>query len=274
MNSVGPFFDLDAFFKRLKHADKRALLLDYDGTLAPFRLNREEAVPYQGIRVILNKFLELDHTRLVIISGRPINGLRPILGLQRSPEIWGSHGLERFVPDGTYKKVDLRQEQRKGLERARQWLEHEELTQYCEYKPAGIAIHTRGLDKVLAERMVEKVRRGMSFVSGAGELTLQDFDGGVELRIRGIDKGLAVTAILDELGTNAVAAYLGDDLTDEDAFRAIKGHGVGVLVRSEFRPTAASLWLKPPHELLAFLQGWLEALGGKEWQGKVKGDSS
>ena len=53
-----------------------------------------------------------------------------------------------------------------------------------------------------------------------------------------------------------VASYLGDDLTDEDAFRALKGRGLSVLVRNELRETLADIWLKPPGELIDFLLKW------------------
>jgi trehalose-phosphatase len=75
MKCVTAAYSLDEFFARLKKAEKRALLLDYDGTLAPFRPKREDAVPYPGLRKKLNEFLEMDHTRVVIISGRPIEEL-------------------------------------------------------------------------------------------------------------------------------------------------------------------------------------------------------
>jgi trehalose 6-phosphate phosphatase len=51
-------------------------------------------------------------------------------------------------------------------------------------------------------------------------------------------------------------AYLGDDVTDEDAFRAVKGRGLAVLVRAEYRRTAADIWIKPPHELKNFIGRW------------------
>jgi trehalose 6-phosphate phosphatase len=60
------------------------------------------------------------------------------------------------------------------------------------------------------------------------------------------------------------AAYLGDDATDERAFRAISGRGLSVLVRPSWRQTAAELWLRPPEELLDFLNRWLEALRGRD----------
>jgi len=88
-------------------------------------------------------------------------------------------------------------------------------------------------------------------------LTLHEFDGGLELRPSGITKAQAVDRILCEMPSGTAAAYLGDDLTDEDAFVAIKGRGLAVLVRETFRDTCADIWLRPPDELLAFLRRWL-----------------
>jgi trehalose-6-phosphatase len=62
--------------------------------------------------------------------------------------------------------------------------------------------------------------------------------------------------LLSEAGPDTAIAYLGDDMTDEDAFAVTKLRGVGVLVRPEFRETAADIWIRPPHELLAFLSHW------------------
>ena len=68
---------------------------------------------------------------------------------------------------------------------------------------------------------------------------------------------------LAEIGTGKPAAYLGDDSADESAFQAMQGHGITVLVRSTLRPTAAEFWLKPPEELVAFLELWLKACAGR-----------
>jgi trehalose-6-phosphatase len=92
---------------------------------------------------------------------------------------------------------------------------------------------------------------------------LLEFDGGLEIRVAGPGKGDAVRVILKEAGPGAAVAYLGDDQTDEDAFRALKGNGLTALVRPQSRPTGADVWLQPPHELLQFLQEWLRASGGQ-----------
>ena len=62
-------------------------------------------------------------------------------------------------------------------------------------------------------------------------------------------------------------AYLGDDQTDEDAFRAVGDigeKGLSVLVRTHVRETAADVWIKPPQQLIEFLENWLLASGGTE----------
>jgi trehalose-6-phosphatase len=53
------------------------------------------------------------------------------------------------------------------------------------------------------------------------------------------------------------AAYLGDDLTDEDAFAAMGSGGYSILVRTEVRKSRARFWLRPPEELLGFLDEWI-----------------
>ena len=65
-----------------------------------------------------------------------------------------------------------------------------------------------------------------------------------------------VKQILNECSRDEVIAYLGDDLTDEDAFKELKDKGLSVLVRKTYRETVADCWLKPPNELLDFLHNW------------------
>ena len=67
-----------------------------------------------------------------------------------------------------------------------------------------------------------------------------------------------VSSILEEHGKNTVVAYLGDDETDEDAFTALGDRGLSVLVSQESRSTGADIWIRPPEELFAFLEGWIE----------------
>jgi trehalose-phosphatase len=104
------------------------------------------------------------------------------------------------------------------------------------------------------------VLAGWNLVAEHTGLELLEFDGGVEIRVPGVDKGDVVRFVLNEMEPGTPVAYLGDDATDEHAFRVIRGRGLTGLVRPHWRQTAAQLWLKPPEELVKFLKLWLEAV--------------
>jgi trehalose-phosphatase len=244
------------FFAKLATAAHRALLLDYDGTLAPFRIERDLATPFPGVRDVLMAMQLAGHTRLVIISGRRACELPALLGLERQPEIWGTHGWERLGSDGSYTAPQLQACACAGLAAARNWAEQRGLGQQIEEKPASLALHWRGLPADTIAEIHASALAHFAQLAPAADLELSTFDGGLELRAPGRDKGFAARAILSELGENAAIAYLGDDLTDEDAFAALDGRGLSVLVRAELRPSKARIWLRPPEELLAFLWQW------------------
>jgi trehalose 6-phosphate phosphatase len=251
-----------AFIERLKSVSSRVLLLDYDGTLAPFHFDRSQAFPYSEVPGLLLQIIQ-QGTRVVLVSGRRATELVLLCGLDPHPEIWGSHGLERLLPDGTYEVAPLPREQRAGLELAAKSLRSHDLEPRIEEKPGGIAVHWRGLSHADAEKVRKQVMQLWAPLLADCGLTLLKFDGGVELRTPSKNKGDAVRTILSETGPNSAIAYLGDDQTDEDAFRALKGRGLAVLVRAESRLTAADVWLRPPDELLGFLKEWLRASGGE-----------
>jgi trehalose-phosphatase len=123
-------------------------------------------------------------------------------------------------------------------------------------KPASVALHWRGAQPAEVETLERWCLGSWGALEPAHGLKLHTFDGGLELRAPGHDKGTAVRTVLAESPPGTVAAYLGDDLTDEDAFRALPEGCLGVLVRPELRNTAATTWLRPPQELLAFLDRW------------------
>jgi len=255
---LNPKLNVNEFFNRLPQAREKALFLDYDGTLAPFKSNPGEALPYPGVRELITRIMERSDTRLVIVTGRWTRDLIPLLGLRNLPEIWGSHGLERFKMDGSYEISPMDERAVQGLATADEWIEKKGLLHRCEKKPGCLALHWRGLTESSVLELKNAVAPNWRHLSGAMGLDLIEFDGGIELRVPARNKGDAVESVLDEIRWDGTAAaYLGDDSTDEDAFRVLKGKGIGVLVRKQFRPTAADLWIRPPGELLDFLSSWL-----------------
>jgi len=259
MKILNPEKDPSRFFASLGESRSCALLLDYDGTLAPFVVERDEAVPHPGVPDVLEGIIENQVTRLVIITGRGLNDIIPLLGLEPPPEIWGSHGGERLFPDGTQQRATLPSNTSHALESAVRWMEKAGWSAHVEKKPLGVAVHWRGAEPTRLNEMQNRLLEVLPRIAAGTGLSVHAFDGGLELRPPEISKGAAVKTILAEMEDKVVAAYLGDDLTDEDGFAAMKkctSLGLGVLVREELRETEADLWLRPPEELLDFLRNW------------------
>jgi len=251
------------FFVCLSQARKSTLLLDYDGTLAPLRPERNCAFPYAPVPQLLEGIASAGCTRIVLISGRPAREIPPLLGLKKHPEIWGSHGMERLLPNGEYKAVKLDARLSAAFATASAGLEREGLGSRMEWKPGSLAIHWRGLPQPEVGEIWTTALRILQPVAFSNGLLLSNFDGGVEMRVKNPNKGDAVQAILKGNGSHVPVAYLGDDTTDEDAFACVNPLGLTALVRDVYRPTTAQIWLRPPEELLAFLSQWLQACGGE-----------
>ena len=259
MRALGPSGDADFFFRRLSRAAVKVLLLDYDGTLAPFREVRNEARPYPGVEELLTEIVDSGEVRLVLVTGRPIDGVRSLLQLDPMPEIWGSYGFERRRANGRSESADLTRRAAATLSAEADWISSRGFGDFLERKPFGLALHSRGAASERFDRARrESLRRWED--SGDASVCLEEFDGGLELRAAGRGKAYAVERVLEEAGPGTVAAYLGDDASDEPAFRAVRSAGIAVLVRPNLRVTEADLWISPPGELLGFLRRWLESV--------------
>ena len=263
MEYLSPEQSVQQRLERIATSARPVLFLDYDGTLAPFSVERDKAFPYEGVREELVRIMNETRTRLVIVTGRPVDDLLPLLGLDTPPEIFGSHGWERRRPDGSRHTFPLSSDTAAALADARFWVEQSGLTERSESKPASVTIHWRDKDENERQELEQAILDAWQPYTSVKDIELAAFDGGIELRVLGQDKGRAVRAVLDEVGPEAAAAYLGDDQTDEDAFAVLEHEGLPILVRGQKRPTRADLWLKPPEELLSFLRQWREMTSGE-----------
>jgi len=249
-------FDLNAFYETLDGNGPKLLFLDYDGTLAPFNDEPKLAFPYPGVMKILDEIIKNSPTRIVIISGRSIQELTPLLGLDGKVEMWGTHGREHQLPDGTYHRADATPEQSKGIGFCIAKVMALEPQVRVETKPGAVAFHWRGIKTSRVLQLKEEMFFELERIAVAYQLAVKSFNGGMELIVPGQDKGTAVREVLREVNPDTTMAYLGDDLSDEDAFWELKVKGLSVLVAGSLRPTQADLWLQPPDELIGFLEKW------------------
>lgn len=251
--------EVERFLARVASSPRAALLLDYDGTLAPFTVKRDQAFPYAGVPALLQEIIRNGRTRVVVISGRDVTTLPPLLHVQPPPELWGIHGLQRLREDGTPVMPQLETKTLDALGDAVRWLDYQHLRHVAEIKTGTVAVHWRGLTMIEADEIRARVLLGWRLLATHHQLNLLEFDGGIEIRAREANKGDAVRSFLDDFGPDAPVAYLGDDTSDESAFAAIGRRGLTFLVRSQPRQTHAKIWLNPPNDVVVFLELWLNA---------------
>jgi trehalose 6-phosphate phosphatase len=264
---------LDDFFHSFFQGHAPLLLLDYDGTLAPFRVDRTKARPWTGVREALGRIQRQGHTRMVVITGRPAKEIGPLLRgyppvIDPMLEVWGLHGAERLYPDGRRELEQAPPETQRRLDELREHLRHNNLGGQFEDKPNAAVMHWRGASPRTAKFIEMRTRELFEPLARLQGLTLLPFEGGLELRV-GRDKGAAISTLVAEAPPGCPVAYVGDDLTDEAGFRAVnqaQGPHLSVLMRAEHRETAADVWLRPPAEMRGFLKRWyraMEAVHGK-----------
>ena len=232
---------------------KVAVFLDYDGTLTPIVSQPEDAWLSDSMRQTLR---ELAVQALVaILSGRDLDDVRRRVNLDGIVYA-GSHGFDIAGPRGLRRQVAT--EFLPNLEIAEKEL-HEALDGIpgarVERKHFSIAAHYRNVK----ENDVSKVERAVTEVA-ARHHELRRIDGKkVYELLPNIewDKGKAVLWLLETLSSecgNVLPIYIGDDSTDEDAFRALEQCGIGILVSEQSQPTAARYSLKDPAEVERFLR--------------------
>ena len=250
---------LNAFLQQLKTAPASVLLLDYDGTLAPFHVDRSLAFLIMESISILENIAQCGRTKIIIISGRPIVELRALLTPMNDLEMWGTHGLERQLSDGSYSCVQISEEDAVPG-KAQEWVVAAGLLSRAEIKLGGIAIHWRGLPcrgKSVNHSLRMAGQRWPRNQDSSCSNLRRDWSCVYRIQTRAMQSGRSLRTEC------AAIAYLGDDLTDEDAFRVLKGHGLTVLVRDAYRETNAEAWIRPPQELIDFLERWLINISGQ-----------
>jgi trehalose 6-phosphate phosphatase len=250
---------VEDFFRRFDRSMTALLLLDYDGTLAPFQTDRHKAYSYPGIMPVLDRIIRSGRTKVSIVSGRPVSEIQNLLSSLTDFEIWGAHGLEHLSANGVYRRTEIGPKELAIIRQAEEWLSQAGLLPITEIKPGGIAVHWRGLSAAESEDVRRRIQDGWKKFMGVQGIKLLAFDGGIELRTARPDKGDVIRAILKKEDAATPVAFLGDDFTDEDAFRVLNGRGLSVLVRPEYRITNANAWLQPPQELIDFLKLWSDA---------------
>jgi trehalose-phosphatase len=237
-------------------------VLDYDGTLAPFREQRMEAFPLEGIPELLCEICATGRTHLAIMTGRPLKELLYLLGDLDIP-VSGSQGTEFRFADGTTQTHLPNELQEERLVLAEKEARSLAPSDRVERKVASVAVHTRGMPEARAGELEDSLFERWNAGARQHELEVRRFSGGVELRLLGIDKGTALERLLENREEGTFCVYVGDDETDEDAFRTIRDRGFGIKVGGRGDPTEATGRLSDPVAVREFLRQWLKMTAGR-----------
>jgi trehalose 6-phosphate phosphatase len=197
---------------------------DVDGVLAPIVEHADQSQLSPGVAAALGRLAEV--VPVIILSGRSLESVERLFRFAPTMLVVGSHGLEVrgtdvLALDRTEQRTfeELRALGEKTVDAIGEgaWLEH---------KPASVVVHTRAADERLAQPAVDALVNLVGMVEGA---SVKHGHSVVELLARDASKGTALLGFARALERSPIA-YLGDDLTDEDAFRLMSGNDVSVRV--------------------------------------------
>ncbi|MGX5696404.1 bifunctional alpha,alpha-trehalose-phosphate synthase (UDP-forming)/trehalose-phosphatase [Agromyces soli] len=214
---------------RLAATERLLVALDFDGTLAPLVDRPEDARATQRARAAVERLATSDDTRVAIVSGRALTSLREVADPPAGVLLSGSHGVELQLDDGAV-TIELRDIEHERLTRLTSLLEETAAEidgAWVEHKPAGLALHTRRLSVADGAALQHVARERVE--SELDGITSRTGKAVIEFSVRSSDKGESLTRVRQYLGSTAVL-YVGDDVTDEDAFAALDADDVGVKV--------------------------------------------
>lgn len=232
--------------------DEGVVFLDYDGTLTPIVARPELATLSDGMRETLRRLAA--RLSVAVVSGRDVAVVADLVGIDGLAYV-GSHGLDI---------TGFRAGER-GYEVARDFLPQLDAAERALRRAtagiAGVLVERKRFSVATHVRLAAPAARGTveSIVERVGRAhpSLRREQGKMVFELRpdiDWDKGRAVCWLLDALGRDRSAAlFIGDDLTDETAFRALAGRGLGIVVSETDRPTAADLRLANPAEVQLLL---------------------
>ena len=246
---------------RIQQARNIFLLLDYDGTLTPIVSRPELALCPPEVKRLLEELRDFPHVDLAVISGRALEDIRERVGISRITYI-GNHGLSIQNPVGVHKKrlSPLRQEEFNKIRQAVEKSLGSIRGILLEDKGLILAVHYRNVAREsigrihqVLEKIIERWKEGWQITSGKMVLEIRP-------RVE-FDKGKVVQEILKAFSREGfLPIFLGDDRTDEDAFRVVKKRGITAHVGPGGDDSEAEYYLKDPSEVETFLCRFAEVL--------------
>jgi trehalose 6-phosphate phosphatase len=232
---------------RIRDAEHRLLLLDFDGTLVRLRRHPDDVRFSARGRKILERLAVHEKLTIAVVSGRELEKIQNLVGVEGIRYV-GLHGAER-AGETTVPSIAARQMVEAALKTAQTGLAGLRGIE-IEDKRLSFAVHYRGA----RPPAIEAASRVVADIAAASNDKLRILCGKKvwELLPREFPgKGFAVLELFARLPENKIAIYFGDDETDEEAFSVLPGQ-ITVNVGGASN-THASFYVRSPSDVLNFL---------------------
>ena len=218
--------ELSAALGRLATTPVLLVALDFDGTLAPEVDDPLAARAVPEAVTAIRRLADLDATRVALVSGRDLVSLGTVAEVDEDVLLVGSHGIELRVDGHESSLTDAELALRAELARVLEDAARGRAGVHVEGKPAGLALHTRTADEATTEAVVRDALAGVAGLSGVTERRGKNV---VEFAVRPTGKDDGVRRLRELTGATGVL-FAGDDVTDEDGFRALGPGDLGLKV--------------------------------------------
>ncbi|MGZ3858598.1 MAG: bifunctional alpha,alpha-trehalose-phosphate synthase (UDP-forming)/trehalose-phosphatase [Flavisolibacter sp.] len=235
-------------------AKKRCILLDYDGTLAPYQKIPSLATPSDELLQLLQQLTSDPLNEIVIISGRDAQTLDKWLG-HLPLTLVAEHGASVKYKNEEWKdQITITTEWKEQIRPIMQLFVDRCAGSFIEEKKSTLAWHYRNTHSELGFSRSRQLRN--SLLQLITNTSLQVIDGNkvLEVRMIGVDKGTTATNILGNLQPDFILC-IGDDTTDEDMFRLLRETGYTVKIGRG--NTAAQYTILSQREVFPFLKKFL-----------------
>lgn len=244
----------NSLLNKIKRYHKIALFLDYDGTLVPIQKDPSQCFLSEETKIILKSLVESKNCCLSVLSGRKLSDIRKRIGI---PGIYygGNHGIDIAGPGMRYTHpkasstrpiiLKIKHLLKKEIEDIKgAWLEDKKFTLTLHFR----AVKKKDISNVkkafykIAKRFLEE--KSLTVIKGKKVLELKPDSSW--------DKGKAALLIMKAIKEKCFPVYIGDDQTDETAFKALSEKGITIRI-GKSRKTSAEYYLKGYREVLRLL---------------------
>ena len=240
-----------------KKANKRCILLDYDGTLTPYHKLPSMAVPSGELIGLLQQLSSDNANEVVIISGRDADTLEKWLG-KLPLNMIAEHGACVKYKGGEWKEqTPLNTEWKEEVRPLMQLFVNRCAGSFIEEKNSTLAWHYRNTNAELGFIRSRELRNSLLQLTGNAPLQVVDGNKVLEVRMMGVDKGAASNSMIHRLNPDFILC-VGDDATDEDMFRAMRDKAYTIKIGRA--NTAAEFTILSQRDVFPFLRRFIQTV--------------